>query len=491
MHIIILFYFISRLINLTLLPPFNDESSYLDWGWRAIHLGVPWHSLYDAKQPLLIWTYGLTETVISDPLLAGRLISVLTGLAALLGIYFVAKFIFNEKVALFSSLSYLMSPLLFLFDRQALFESAITAMGIWSVYFFLKLTGKPVLKYSLFLGVIFALGFWIKTSSLLFIIPVYFYYLLFSLRSTQKPWHLSLAIYLLVTTLFLLSPLLFQTQFWSTFLKTNSQYSLSISELLHFPLLKWGGNLLAHLEIAFFQLSPSIFILAVIGIVLSLRTKSRHNLLLLLLLLSPFILETLSVRTVSPRYLAPFLIFIPLYTGLALSRFPWFSVSLLLPAAMLALLTFNPPLYFQTLAKFTKHSATEVYICCSFTGYPTRAALDYIKTLPQSGQSIFVGSFLNPGNPPSALFAYFRRHPLIKTGYLDSQMFSEKLSEFDCIESDIPLYYLGQNHYQAGFNKFLTPVKEFPNPFGSEESVTLYTTKSDCTGLTLPLTFTH
>ena len=148
----------------------------------------------------------------------------------------------------------------------------------------------------------------------------------------------------------------------------------------------------------------------------------------------------------------------------------------------------NPPAYFKSLARFTRNSAIEVYICCSFTGYPTREALEYVKTLPPPNQQVFVGSFLNPGNPPSALFAYFRRDPLIKTGYLDSQLFPPIPDQAECLSSDIPVYYLGQNHYQAGFNRFLTPVKDFVNPYGSEESVTLYTLKTGCPPeTTLPL----
>jgi hypothetical protein len=60
--VLVLIYFLSYLINLTLLPIFCDESIYLDWGWSNTHLpGALFNSLLDAKQPLLIWIFGIFE----------------------------------------------------------------------------------------------------------------------------------------------------------------------------------------------------------------------------------------------------------------------------------------------------------------------------------------------------------------------------------------------------------------------------------------------
>src|ERR1035437_2049252 len=86
--LLIIFYFVFRLINLTKLPIFNDEAIYLDWGWRETHRdGFLYYSLYDAKQPFLMWIFGIAESIISDPLFAGRLVSVVSGFLTLIGIY--------------------------------------------------------------------------------------------------------------------------------------------------------------------------------------------------------------------------------------------------------------------------------------------------------------------------------------------------------------------------------------------------------------------
>ena len=53
------FYFSLRLYNLTILPIFNDESIYLNWGWQETHIaGMAYYSLFDAKPPFLMDNFG-------------------------------------------------------------------------------------------------------------------------------------------------------------------------------------------------------------------------------------------------------------------------------------------------------------------------------------------------------------------------------------------------------------------------------------------------
>lgn len=85
----IFLYWITRLINLTILPIFTDEAIYIRWG--QIVLGDPvWKfiSLTDGKQPLFIWLMAPLLKVITDPLVAGRLVSIISGFFGLLGMGF-------------------------------------------------------------------------------------------------------------------------------------------------------------------------------------------------------------------------------------------------------------------------------------------------------------------------------------------------------------------------------------------------------------------
>src|SRR3990167_7544264 len=82
------FYWVMRLTNLTALPIFTDEAIYIRWAqiggrdasWRFI-------SLTDGKQPLFTWAMMVSLRLFQDPLFAGRLVSVISGLLSLIGMY--------------------------------------------------------------------------------------------------------------------------------------------------------------------------------------------------------------------------------------------------------------------------------------------------------------------------------------------------------------------------------------------------------------------
>src|SRR3989338_8000135 len=92
--------FITRVINLDAIPIFTDEAIYIRWA--QIGLADPAHrfiSLTDGKQPLFTWLMYPVLMVFSDPLIAGRFVSVLSAVVTSIGIYFLAKELFNRKTA--------------------------------------------------------------------------------------------------------------------------------------------------------------------------------------------------------------------------------------------------------------------------------------------------------------------------------------------------------------------------------------------------------
>src|ERR1035437_9680328 len=231
-------YFVFRLINRTKLPIFNDEAIYLDWGWRDIHReGFLYYSLYDAKQPFLMWLFGIAESLISDPLFAGRLVSVMAGFLTLMGIYKLAKYFFKEKVALISLFLYTIVPIFSFYDRQALMESSVATVGIWSCFFLIKSLKENSLKFSIFAGLTLGVGFFIKSSSLVFLLSytiLTIVYLVISKKIKVINNFLVAAGFFLIS----ISLLLINPQLWSTF-QSNSRYSLTITELLNFPFGQW------------------------------------------------------------------------------------------------------------------------------------------------------------------------------------------------------------------------------------------------------------
>ncbi|HVM59994.1 MAG TPA: hypothetical protein VMV72_03930 [Verrucomicrobiae bacterium] len=78
-------YFTLRLPGLLAIPIFNDEAIFLRWA--QLIRQAPWRNalvcLGDPKPPLHPWLLALAGSVIRDPLLAGRLVSVLAGFLTL------------------------------------------------------------------------------------------------------------------------------------------------------------------------------------------------------------------------------------------------------------------------------------------------------------------------------------------------------------------------------------------------------------------------
>ena len=109
--ILILGYFVTRLINLTGIPVFCDEAIYIRWAqiMRAVQ-SLRFIPLSDGKQPLFMWLIIPFLKIFSDPLVAGRIVSVLSGLGTMVGMGVLSYLLFKKKeISLFASILYLVS----------------------------------------------------------------------------------------------------------------------------------------------------------------------------------------------------------------------------------------------------------------------------------------------------------------------------------------------------------------------------------------------
>ena len=158
--------FISRVVNLLEVPIFTDEAIYIRWA--QIGLNDPAHrfiSLTDGKQPLFTWLMYPFLSIFTDPLFAGRFVSVLSSMLAVSGIYFLAKELFNRKTAVFACILYLISPFALLYDRLALMDSLLSALLVWCLYFTVMLTRYSRLYFSFMLGITAGFGLLTKSSA--------------------------------------------------------------------------------------------------------------------------------------------------------------------------------------------------------------------------------------------------------------------------------------------------------------------------------------
>jgi hypothetical protein len=438
-----------------------------------------------------MWIFGIMESILSDPLFAGRLVSVVTGFLTLIGIFKLTKYLFGQKAALISSFLYTIIPIFSFYDRQALMESSVATIGIWTCYFLLKGLKENSLRNSVFAGLVLGIGFFIKSSSFVYFvsyIALVLTYLLISKRVKIVANLLAaLAVFIGSISLLIINP-----QFWNT-IQSNSRYSLTINELLTFPLGKWLQSFSANVEIGFFYITPLLFLLSLVGIIIILAKRDVFKNLFLSFFLFSFLITTLLVRVPTDRYIVSFLPFLVIPSSYLIvwaidkNKFlgiGFFLAVFIIPFGLTSLQIASPVEYLLLTGRYSRYNNMN-YLQSFTSGYGVDETVSYFYNLSKS-EHIIISVGENTGNPESAIFTYFNNFPNAQAVYLDSKLLGPSLVSHDCLRSDTPLYFVAREEQLVGLDKFLQKIKTIKNPYGVN-TIGIYTLKKDCKGKTFKL----
>jgi len=156
--LVTVFAFLLRYINLTSIPVFADEAIYIRWAQvMKAESTLRFLPLSDGKQPLFMWSVIPMLKIFSDPLVAGRMVSLLSGVGTLLGVSALSYILFkSRRAALVTALIYTVSPFAILFDRLALVDSMLAMFGVWTAVFSILAVRNIRLDMAMLSG--FALG---------------------------------------------------------------------------------------------------------------------------------------------------------------------------------------------------------------------------------------------------------------------------------------------------------------------------------------------
>ncbi|MBQ6438094.1 phospholipid carrier-dependent glycosyltransferase [bacterium] len=195
-----------RLPFLTRLPVFADEAIYIYWAQLAMsdwgRFGF--YALNDGKTPLHIWGMIPFLTVLSDPLVAGRLVAVLTsGLLIALTIATVRLWDKRAAVSWWTGALVCFCPGLLVNNRLALMD---TGVALWTLATFYAAQRslaagcarhpKASFGWAVLAGGAFGLGMWTKFSCLMIVpmlvsLPLYWWQRRESGRARwQQMWQL-------------------------------------------------------------------------------------------------------------------------------------------------------------------------------------------------------------------------------------------------------------------------------------------------------------
>lgn len=304
---IIASYFLLRLIFLDRLPMFTDEAIYTRWAQIALNDSA-WRfiSLTDGKQPMFVWVAIVFMKFIDDPLIAARLVSVVSGFFTMIGLWLLTYELFKSKKAAFlSSVLYVFYPFAQVLDRMALYDSMVGTFFVWATYFSILLVRKTRLDIAYTLGFVIAAGILTKTANFfsVYLLPFLFILLNFKDKEIVNKILRSIALAGFSTAIaFGLYNILRLSPLFQMISAKNAIFVYPLSEWLQHPLTFFIGNLNGLLSwLTEYLKWPYIILISISYILIFKFTKEKIFLTLYFLL--PFVALALFGRVIFPRFI--------------------------------------------------------------------------------------------------------------------------------------------------------------------------------------------
>ncbi len=304
---IAIFYFFLRLIFIKDLPIFTDEAIYVRWAQIALN-DSSWRfiSLTDGKQPMFVWAAVVFMKIFDDPLLSGRLVSVVSGFFTMIGLFFLTYELFKSKtMAFLSTILYVFFPFSQVYDRLALYDSMVATFSVWALYLSVHLVKKLRLDIAYSLGFVIGAGVLTKTSNFFSIYMLAFTLLLFDFNKKSRlkrlvNWGL-LAVFSVLISYGLYNVLRLSPLFEMIRAK-NAIFVYPFSEWLQHPFTFFVGNLNGLFSWLTEYLTLPYIVLILISLIL-IKRNYKEKILLILYFLLPFVALALFGRVIFPRFI--------------------------------------------------------------------------------------------------------------------------------------------------------------------------------------------
>lgn len=400
------------------MPVFVDEAIYIHWSqgmWNGEKL--KFLSLMDGKQPLFMLLSIPSLAVFSDPLFAGRFISVLAGLFTLAGIYLFSKEFLNKLIAITASALYILSPFTFFYDRLAVADGLLTTFGIWSLYFSYKILKSKHIKYTFLLSTTFALALWTKTPAMFYLILTFFTPLL-NLKAKAGYWSKWLFSCLLGIGFYNL--LRFSKGFWMIG-KRNADYVYSLKEIIDKGIVDpFWPNFTSSISWLISYLTVGFALFSFLGIFYVIYKKHKTGLLLLLWFVTPIIAGSFVSKAFTARYI---LISVPFIIITASIFFERIIHTLGKPVGLIIFIIFSVPAF-----SFNYHLINDIenapipqrersgYLEEWSSGYGIKDVSDYLidQSNKTGGAKIYVMTEGYVGTLPDGINIYTSRYKNIE-----------------------------------------------------------------------------
>lgn len=325
--LIILSALVIRAFKINLIPVFADEAIYVRWAqiMRA-ETTLRFLPLSDGKQPLFMWAVMPALKLFTDPLVAGRAVSIAAGIGTTIGVFVLTYVLFkSRKASLLASLLYALSPFAIFFDRMALVDSMLSMFGVWTFVFAILAIRNLRLDFAFLAG--FSLGGAMLTKS-----PSIFFAVLLPSLIIFIPWrnkesrkmNIIKGILLLGTTLVMGYAIYNVLRLGPNFHLVGSRnfdYVYPYSHIFESPL----NPLIGHLERVFewfISMGPwPVIIMALAGIFGNLGKFKKEVFILTIWIAAPLLVQSEFAKVLTSRYIFFTLPFVMVLAASILKKF--------------------------------------------------------------------------------------------------------------------------------------------------------------------------
>ncbi len=331
-------YFVSRLVSIDNFPIFTDEAIYLRWAqiakndanWRFI-------SLTDGKQPLFVWLTMILMRVISDPIIAGRLISVFAGAVTITGLVLLGKVVFKRwATGIISALFYLVLPFSLVYDRMAMMDGLLACFMVWSLLFEVILVKTLRLDVAMILGGVIGLGLLTKTSAFFALYLLPFSLLVFDFNKKDRLERLVKWAGLALVAIFIsqiMYAVLRLSPFFHMIGQKDQTFIFSFGSWLKHPFKYFPGNLDGLLNWFTIYLTTPLVVFLLFSLAWGLKFI-REKLLIFIWFIVPFIALAFFGFVLYPRFIFFMVVPLLLLAGYSLNKIAdtrkWLALLLLL-----------------------------------------------------------------------------------------------------------------------------------------------------------------
>lgn len=465
-------FFVFRLINLDIIPVFVDEAIYVRWSqvMRA-EATLRFLPLSDGKQPLFMWLMIPFLKFISDPLIAGRVVSVFAGAGSLLGIGVLTWYLYKKlTISAISVFLYAIVPFTVFFDRMALADSLLNMFGIWSLIFSVLFAKSKRLDQAMILG--FFLGGGLITKS-----PAIIYYLWLALAliffgnlnklSKSNIKDLILGVLAVIFISQAINSILRLGPGFSQIGARNQDYVFSLKEVLNHPFNALIGNLKSTTSWLWLLFTPPVFITIFLG--LFNKKRLPEKIFILLVCLAPLFAQGLIAKVYTSRYIlfasTPLLILAASGIYCLLTR-----KQLFLKLAALSSLVI--PMYISFVYITTPEKAPMSYDMRSgyleewTAGWGNKEITDYAIDLESKGEKVVIFTEGYFGTMPDGLQIYTEGHKNITVVGSPPEVHKipEGLLNSDKSNKNFLVVNKSRNHLNPVDLEKLNLVSEFPKP---------------------------